>query len=375
MYNTISFYRYTDVDNPEKLLIRLRGICNKFHLLGRILLGKEGINGAVCGTSENIEQFKHELQKLFPDLTFREQKEDHNTYHKLVVRVRDEIVGLGVDVDLKNRGEHVTPEEFNEIVKENKEVVILDARNDYEAEVGKFKDALALPIKTFREFPEAMEKREDLKDKKVVMYCTGGVRCERASAYLKEQGFKDVSQLQGGIINYVNQFPDKYFEGNLYVFDDRKVAKVSKGVISKCELCEEKCDEMINCHNLDCDKLMVCCAECQSKLKNTCSEKCMTAPRQRQEKQLDTQETIDSRKAIGKIKNFYPKAKVVLVELNKDLKKNSKIKISGNTTEEFEETIEEIRDYDGNIIAEAKKGDLVTFAVSKKARENDLCHS
>ncbi len=265
-YKVISLYRYTDIEDPEALRDQIRKLCEDLGVLGRILIGKEGINAAVSGKTRDIEKFKEELKKdlRFSGLTFREQLIESSSYHKLVVKVREEIVKFGEKVDFSRGGKHLTPEKLKEMYDKREDFVIIDARNDYEAKVGKFEDAITLPIETFREFPKEAKKLEHLKDKKIVMYCTGGIRCEKASAFLKQQGFDKVYQLQGGIINYVNQFPNTYWKGGLFVFDDRNVSKVGKPM-TKCEICGTQSDEYINCYNMDCDKLAVICTQCQEK--------------------------------------------------------------------------------------------------------------
>lgn len=281
-YKTISLYKYINIEDPESLKNKIRNLCMDLHILGRILIGKEGINAAVSGKIESIEKFKKELKRdpKFSDLTFREQLVESNSYHKLVVKVREEIVHFGEKVDLTKTGEYLPPEKLKEMYDNREDFVIIDVRNDYETKIGKFEDALTLPIKTFREFPKEVKNLENLKDRKVVMYCTGGIRCEKASAFLKQQGFDKVYQLEGGIINFVNQFPNTYWKGGLFVFDDRVVSNLGEP-ITECEICNVKTNECINCFNLDCDRLTVMCKECQQKMNHTCSDKCKKAKRQR----------------------------------------------------------------------------------------------
>jgi len=349
----ISFYKYIAIDEPEVLCDNIRAICTELEIVGRILIGKEGINAAVSGTEEAIESFKDFIQSKFSDLTFREQDVPEKTYHKLVVRARDEIVVLGASADLENAGKHISPEELKEMLDNEEDIVILDARNDYEYKVGKFKKALTLPIESFKELPEEMKKREDLKEKKIVMYCTGGVRCEKASAYLKEQGFKDVNQLQGGIINYLNKVGSEHYEGSCFVFDDRLATQMGDP-ISECVHCGEAWDTYINCHNLDCDKLFLNCESCQKETKN-CSETCRQSPKQRPEIQKP-------KKILGKVTNYYVKSKIAEVKLNEDLKENIKVMIKGKTTD-FEQEIKSIKVHEDG---------LVTFPVDDRVRENDL---
>ncbi len=269
-------YQYKVIKNKEELRDKIKELCLSLNIKGRILIGQEGINAAVSGEDKSIEKFKEELKTI----AFREQEITNPVYRRLIVRTRKEIVTINKKVDLKMKGKYIDPIEFKEIIDKGKEIVILDARNDYESKVGRFKGAITLPISNFREFPKAIKKLSSLKNKKIITYCTGGIRCEKASAVLKEEGFKEVYQLKGGIINYINQFKDNNFQGSCFVFDNRVTIKVSES-ISKCEFCSALTDQYINCHNLDCDKLLLCCLECQQKMRKTCSLECKEAPKQR----------------------------------------------------------------------------------------------
>jgi len=284
-YKTITFYKYVELKNPEQFREYLRGLCEGLNLFGRILIAEEGINAGVSGSVEEIEKFKQiiKTKRKFSDLTFRENASDKNSYHKLVVRVRPEIIAFGKKVNLRKKGKYLSPERFKKWLDREEDLVILDARNDYETKIGKFKNALILPIENFNEFTEAAEKiLVDKKDKKIIMYCTGGIRCEKSSAYLKEKGFKNVFQLKGGIINYVNEFPNTHFKGSCFVFDDRLSKNTgSDEVLSCCEICGASSDKYLDCHNMDCDKLFVCCEDCQKKMNKTCSEVCKNSGRHR----------------------------------------------------------------------------------------------
>jgi len=312
----ISFYKYVDIEDTESLRDEIRAFCESKELVGRILIGKEGINGACSGTEEATSSFKDFIQTKFSDLSFREQEVLEKTYHKLVVRAREEIVALGVKTNLENTGNYIEPEELKRMIDNKEDFIILDARNDYEFETGKFKDAVTLPIKSFKELPRAMKDHENLKDKKIVMYCTGGVRCEKSSAYLKEQGFKDVNQLKGGIINYLNKVGSEHYEGSCFVFDDRLATEIGEP-ISNCIHCEKPYDKHMNCHNLDCDKLFLNCESCQEVTKN-CSEECKASPRQRPE-------PVIPKKVLGKVTNYYVKSKIAEVKVSEDLKENIKV--------------------------------------------------
>lgn len=365
-YKVASFYKYVEIKNPEILVQKTRNSCNELNILGRILIADEGINGAVCGKISEVEAFKNELKnnKLFSDLTFREQLHDNNAYHKLVIRTRKEIVVFNQKINMQNTGKHISPQQLKKLLDNNEDIILLDARNDYEFNVGRFKNAIRLNIKNFRDLPQKINEINNLKNKKIVMYCTGGIRCEKASAFLKEQGFNDVNQLQGGIINYVNQYADDYFKGACFVFDDRLTTH-SGDAVSFCELCDQPCDEYMNCNNLDCDKLFICCNACKEKMNNCCSNDCKNSPRQRKEaKKIN-------KNIIGKVENYYPKISVALVKLDKSIELNSKISFAGKTTQEFEQTINQIKDYNGNIIQSAYAGDLITIPVIDKVRKND----
>ncbi len=356
---TISFYNYTTLENPEELVERLRTLCLNLKILGRILIAEEGINAALCGETSSIKEFKTFILSLFPTLTFREQETSHCTYHKLVVRKRKEIVVFGKTILAKNIGKHISPKEFHALI-DNEDVLIVDARNEHEYKVGRFKNALGLPIKKFREFPEASKTLP--KHKKIVLYCTGGIRCEKVSAYLKEEGFSDVSQLEGGIINYLNQYPAGHFQGGCFVFDDRLVSETS-APISPCEICGLKTQTYLNCSNLDCDKLFICCAKCQQEMNRTCSSHCKNAPRQRKSK-------VSKKVSFGMVQNYYSKPKIALLKIERPLSLHSKILFEGKTTR-FEQTVQEIKSETGENLSFAKEEQIITIPVSQKVRKND----
>src|SRR3989338_9102871 len=368
-YQVISFYKYAALENPEQLRDQLREYCQKNQILGRILVGKEGLNGAVCGKKELIKNFKQLLKqnKFFSNLTFREQDHKENAYHKLVVKVRDEICAFGAEVDVvKNKGQHLPPQQLKEWYEQNEDFVIVDARNEYEFDVGRFKNAVKLPIKNFREFPEtALKQLEPLKDKKIVLYCTGGIRCEKASAYLKEQGFLQVYQIEGGIINYVNQFPETFWEGGLFVFDDRLVSDIGQAITS-CTFCEKDCEQYVNCHNLDCDKLFIICPGCQKSMNKNCSEECKNAPRQRK-----IRKSNGNKKVIGIVENYYPKSKVALIKTTDSVNIYTKVLFHGKTTENIVAEITEMLDNDCQEIPFAPADQYVTIPVEEKVRKND----
>jgi UPF0176 protein len=278
------FYKYVNIENPTGFAKSHLEECNALGLKGRILVAGEGINGSVAGDFEKTEKYKRLLRQdpRFKDIVFKEDIGVSIPFKKMVIKIKKELVRFEQKVSLDNTGKHLTPKEFLEIYEKNDDVIILDARNDYESRVGKFKNAVTPPIKKFSEFPKVAEMLKDKKDKKIVMYCTGGIRCEKASAYLKENGFEDVSQLSGGILSFGKEFPDTVWEGTCFVFDKRLTSEVNDDVkpITKCEICEIACDLYRNCSNPKCDKYSVICVECEVSYQGCCSEECLEAYKQ-----------------------------------------------------------------------------------------------
>lgn len=283
-----SFYRYVEIKNPLGLQVQLLDLCKRLRLKGRILIGKEGVNGCVFGAKGNVGSFQQTLMQnsLFSGIEFKEQAAEKAAYRKIFVRIRDEIVNSGLNVNLRNKARYISPRELKEMFDRNDEFALVDVRNCYETKIGKFKGAVMLDIKNFRDFPDAIYKIEQLKNKKIVTYCTGGIRCEKASAFLRENGFQDVYQLKGGILKYGEEFPDTYWEGKCFVFDDRLAIDINKKNIeplNECVWCNKKYNDYINCHNLDCDKLFICCEDCKELHNKSCSEECSNSPKRRKE--------------------------------------------------------------------------------------------
>ena len=281
-----SFYNYVEIGEPLKFRDEQLELCQSLGLKGRILIGKEGINGSVCGKKENVEKYKESLRKnpLFSNIDFKEQEAKKQAFSRLYISVRKEIVHFGADVDLRNTAQFLEPKELKEWLDSNEDIVLADMRNNYESKIGKFRNAVTLNIRNFRDLPNAVEDIKSLKDKKIVAYCTGGIRCEKGSAFLKENGFSDVYQLKGGILKFGEKYPDTYWEGKCFVFDERIAIDINKNKndsIAECELCSKKADNYINCHNLDCDKLFSCCNDCKINFNASCSEECSKAPNRR----------------------------------------------------------------------------------------------
>jgi UPF0176 protein len=282
---TVSFYRYVIIENPTELRDILFAQWQKLNILGRIYVAHEGINAQMSVPEQVWDEFKTQLylDKRFNEVPFKIAVEDDGkSFYKLTIKVRAKIVadGLADDTfDVTNVGNHLTAKEFNTAM-EDPNTIVVDMRNHYESEVGKFEGAMTPDVDTFREeLPIVIEELKDKKDQKILMYCTGGVRCEKASAYLKHHGFSDVNQLHGGIIDYVRQIkaeglPSKFI-GKNFVFDERVGERITDDVIAHCHQCGASCDTHVNCANDDCHLLFIQCEKCAAEMKGCCTPECM----------------------------------------------------------------------------------------------------
>jgi UPF0176 protein len=287
-YKVLLFYKYINFENPEKFREEHFNFCEANNILGRIFIAEEGINGTVSGLTEDIEKYKIHLRSYheFEDIIFKEDHADEHAFYKLHVRVKKEIVNTGrIPVNLKNGGKRLKPDELKSFYESGKEFIIVDARNNYESVIGRFKNAVTPDMDNFREWPEVVESLKEYKDKTVVTYCTGGIRCEKASAYMVEQGFKDVYQLDGGIVTYTKQFPDTFWEGSVFVFDERRIVSPNSSNelkdVGECYYCGTKTSYYINCHNQDCDKIIVTCHSCKIEHDYCCSDECRNSQNKR----------------------------------------------------------------------------------------------
>lgn len=282
MEKIILFYKYTHLENPERIKNWLLAICSALDLRGRIILAQEGINGTLGGAVKALDAFVLTMNEhpAFQNIDFKESPGKKNDFPRLSIKVKPEIVKLGLDprvVTPEDCGEHLTPAQAHELMQAHPEdLVILDGRNNYESRIGAFEGAIKPDVTYFREFPEYVDNNSDLfKDKQVLMYCTGGIRCERASAYLKSKGVaKKVYQITGGIHRYAEQFPDGFFKGKNYVFDARIATPVSEDILSTCDFCESTCDTYRNCRNALCNKQIIVCDSCDKTHDHACSKKC-----------------------------------------------------------------------------------------------------
>ena len=282
---TLSFYKYHSIKNLEIFRNFLFVQFNSIDVLGRIYIANEGINAQLSLPAKNI----YLLKKILDEISFLKNvrlniaiEHDNQSFLKLKIKIRDKIVadGLGNDeYDLKNNGIHVNASEFNELLNDENTIAI-DMRNHYESEIGHFEGANLPDVDTFRESLPIINKKYSKykKDKKILMYCTGGIRCEKASAYLMQNGYENVFQLDGGIIEYTRQVKSQNiqnkFIGKNFVFDNRRSERISEKIISKCHQCGSKCDEHVNCNNEACHLLFIQCEKCRIKYNGCCSADC-----------------------------------------------------------------------------------------------------
>lgn len=281
---TVSFYKYARIDDVQRFRDDLYLAWTKLGILGRTYVAHEGINAQISVPTSNFEAFKNHLYSI----SFLDQvrlntavDDDGKSFFALRLKIREKIVADGIDdpeFDPGNTGKYLSAEEFNEKMKDPNTIVV-DMRNHYESEVGHFEEALLPDVDTFREEIKVVEDilKED-KDKQVLMYCTGGIRCEKASAYMKHKGFQNVYHLEGGIIKYARDIKarglDNRFKGVNFVFDERMAERISDEVIAKCHQCGKPFDVHTNCANLACHILFIQCDECKKKYDNCCSEEC-----------------------------------------------------------------------------------------------------
>ncbi|TBX71308.1 rhodanese-related sulfurtransferase [Flavobacterium silvisoli] len=421
---TLSFYAYAKIEDPQQFRNELFLAWNALDALGRIYVAHEGINAQMSVPAENFEAFRDTLEVYdFMKgirLNVAVEHDDHS-FLKLTIKVRHKIVADGLNddtFDVTNKGIHLKAKEFNQIL-EDPNTIVVDFRNHYESEVGHFKGAITPDVETFREsLPIINEQLKDFKeDKNLVMYCTGGIRCEKASAYFKHQGFKNVYQLEGGIIQYAKQIKEEGLEskfiGKNFVFDNRLGERITEDIVSQCHQCGKPCDNHTNCANDGCHLLFIQCDECKALMENCCSTECLEIThlplaeqvKLRRGKQVGNkifrkgrsenlrfkhsgalpdvplakvQETKDIRQKIrikkvlvAQVEHYYVKAQVALFIIeNQELQLGDKILISGPTTGNQELVLEQML-VNGLEKTLAKPGDKVTFRVPFRVRLSD----
>ena len=421
---TLSFYAYAKIQDPQQFRNDLFIAWNALDALGRIYVAHEGINAQMSVPAENFEAFRYTLETYdFMKgirLNVAVEQDDHS-FLKLTIKVRHKIVADGLNddtFDVTNIGVHLKAKEFNEIL-DNPNTIVVDFRNHYESEIGHFKGAITPDVETFREsLPIINEQLQNHKeDKNLVMYCTGGIRCEKASAYFKHQGFKNVYQLEGGIIQYAKQIKEEGLEskfiGKNFVFDHRLGERITDDIVSQCHQCGKPCDNHTNCENEGCHLLFIQCDECKTAMENCCSAECqeiihmslvdqvklrrgvkngnMIFRKGKSEKLLfkhsgelsdkslataekstDIRQKIKIKKVlIGKAEHYYAKPQVGLFIIeSQELTIGDKILISGPTTGNQEIVIEKMF-VNGNENTIAKSGDKVTMNLPFRIRLSD----
>ncbi|MES2727685.1 MAG: rhodanese-related sulfurtransferase [Bacteroidota bacterium] len=289
-YLVLAYYNYTRIDDAEDMVAKHMAYCKSLKLRGRIYIAHEGINGTISGTREACEQYMKDLKAdaRFSSTEFKIDEVAEHAFQRMHVRYKTEIVYSGLRdpkvIDpTKETGKHLKGQEFLDL-KDQEDVIILDVRSNYETRLGKFKNAITLDIENFREFPEKIAELEQYRDKKIITCCTGGIKCEKASALLIKEGFKDVYQLHNGIIGYAKETGGKDFEGVLYVFDGRvsvPVNEVNPTVISACKKCGGPAPRNLNCANVECNDQFNMCESCADEMEGACSDACKAHPRKR----------------------------------------------------------------------------------------------
>jgi UPF0176 protein len=322
---TLSFYKYAKIENPQEFRDHLFLTWNALDVLGRIYVANEGINGQLSLPADNFVAFKNHLDTIDFLKGIRLNiavEQDNMSFLKLKVKVREKIVADGLNddtFDVTNKGVHLSAEEFNEML-ENPNTVCVDMRNHYESEIGHFNGAVTPDVDTFRESLDIIEAdlREHKEDKNLLMYCTGGIRCEKASAYYKHKGFKNVYQLEGGIIEYTrqvnNQGLENKFLGKNFVFDERRAEKISEDVIAQCHQCGNPFDVHTNCANDACHLLFIQCDSCKEEMNNCCSTNCQEIHA------LPYEEQKALRKGQGNSNDIFKKGRADHLPYKKDLR-------------------------------------------------------
>ena len=420
---TLSFYAYAKIPNPKQFRDELFIAWNALDALGRIYVAHEGINAQMSIPEENLAAFRETLEvyDFMKGIRLNEAVEhDDHSFLKLTIKVRHKIVADGLNdetFDVTNKGIHLKAKEFNTLL-EDPNTIVVDFRNHYESEVGHFEGAITPDVETFREsLPIINEKLQDYKeDKNLLMYCTGGIRCEKASAYFKHQGFKNVYQLEGGIIEYTRQIKEENIEskfiGKNFVFDHRLGERITDDIVSQCHQCGKPCDNHTNCANEGCHLLFIQCDECKAVMENCCSTECQEiihlplneqiklrkginvgnkifrkgkspalkfkksgnltdTPLAKAENKNIRQKISLKKVLLGKAEHYYTKSKIAQFLLeNGELSIGDKVLISGPTTGEQEFTIIEIF-ANGEACETAKSGDQITFQIPFRVRLSD----
>ena len=312
---TISFYKYFSIGDPQQFRDDLYKELFKLHVFGRIYVAHEGINAQISVPTIHLEAFKTYLYSIPPldGVRLNTAVDDGKSFWVLKVKVREKIVADGITdpgFDMNKKGKYVTAAQMNELMKDP-DTIVIDMRNHYEYEVGHFENALEIPSDTFRQqLPMAVDMMKEKKDKNIIMYCTGGIRCEKASAFMLHNGFNNVFHLEGGIINYAREIRSEGLEskfiGKNFVFDERLGERITDDIISHCHQCGKPADIHVNCANSGCHLLFIQCDECKEKFEGCCSKEC------RDIIHLPEEEQMKIRRGIDKGRNIFNKSKARL---------------------------------------------------------------
>lgn len=297
-YNVLLYYYFTWINAPEVLAEDHRKLCSTLGLLGRILVSHEGINGTVSGKQESCKEYINVVRsdERFNKIEFKIDSVENHVFQKLSVRVKKELVTFRAGESASanengkghvqhQRGQYIEPADFLTLLEHN-DAVVIDGRTDYEYDLGHFRGALRPPISAFRDFPEWIRQElSEYKDRKIVTYCTGGIRCEKLTSFMIAEGFRDVHQLHGGIVSYGNDEVTRgsLWDGRCYVFDERISIEINragnKRIVGKCHHCSAPTERYVNCANLDCHRQHLVCADCEERMQRSCSMECITARR------------------------------------------------------------------------------------------------
>ena len=292
-YQVLLYYHYTPIEDPESFAEHHLKYCKKLGVLGRIIVSSDGINGTLSGTFEQTNTYMHDLKSIkgFEDMSFKIDVEDAHAFNRISVKVKKEIVNLGLEDDINPHeltGTYLEPKDYYEKLKDPN-VVVVDARNNYEYDLGHFRNAIKPDIKNFRDIPSWFKKHKQLFEGKTVLtYCTGGVRCEKWSGFLKREGIEDVYQLKGGIVTYGKDpvVQGELWDGACYVFDSRisvPVNRVNPIIVGRDHFTGEPCERYINCANPECNKQILCSEENEIKYRGSCCDACREHPLNRYE--------------------------------------------------------------------------------------------
>ena len=281
-YEVILYYYFHPIEVPDQFCRDHKEFMKELGLKGRVYVSSEGINGTLAGTVDQISEYKRFLTGIdgFEKTEFKSDLEEEIPFARLTCKVREEIVAIHhAGLDPSEGGNYLAPNEWRQVLENRDDFVMIDVRNNYESRIGHFKGAIKPDVENFYDFPKWLDEVENEipKEKKVLMYCTGGIRCEKFSVLMKKKGWEDVNQLHGGILKYAKEEGGEHFEGKCFVFDDRLVVPVNKDNLSpvaRCEITGKPADSYINCANMECNKLFICSEEGAELMEGCCSEEC-----------------------------------------------------------------------------------------------------